>query len=437
LLLLGGAFAKSAQAPLHVWLADAMAGPTPVSALIHAATMVTAGVYLLARLDWLYAAAPEVQVVIGICALVTLVVGAFLAVVQTDIKKLLAYSTLSNLALMFLGLSVGATEAGLAHLFGHAFFKALLFLAAGSIIFAVHHEQDIRKLQGFLAHLPITRIAVWVGCIGGAGLIPYFAAGFFTKEAVLVALEVGGWSGYGLQVGGHLLHYAVLAVESLSAIYMFRMLGYLSAPTPALGSKATQGHDEHEHHQELNHGHNHEPIRETSWSIRAVLATLALAAPIFGTLSANGAFQGQGAFWSFITGGGPLPEGPHLSHAAPGLIINLILASVTFWIFVSPTRREGLLSKLSSLRLGMNGPLTRKFYFDDVYAALITTPLKAAGWLCQMLAEKIFTGVLGLLAVTGEGISLGLQRWQTGKAQHYALYILVAAGLVSWFVFGK
>src|SRR5690606_38798834 len=166
-LLLGGAFAKSAQAPLHVWLADAMAGPTPVSALIHAATMVTAGIYLVMRLDWLYAAVPQARLVIALCGVVTLVVGAFMALTQTDIKKILAYSTLSNLALMFLALAAGSAQAAMLHLLGHAFFKALLFLSAGSVIHAAHHEQDARKLGGVLKTLPVTRIAFWVGCIGG------------------------------------------------------------------------------------------------------------------------------------------------------------------------------------------------------------------------------------------------------------------------------
>ena len=160
LLLLGGAFAKSAQAPLHVWLADAMAGPTPVSALIHAATMVTAGVYLLMRLDWLYAVVPQARFIVAVCGLITLIVGAFLALTQTDIKKILAYSTLSNLALMFLALAAGSSGAAMLHLFGHAFFKALLFLSAGSVILAAHHEQDLRRLQGVLKTLPVTRIAV-------------------------------------------------------------------------------------------------------------------------------------------------------------------------------------------------------------------------------------------------------------------------------------
>jgi NADH-quinone oxidoreductase subunit L len=249
LLLLGGAFAKSAQAPLHVWLADAMAGPTPVSALIHAATMVTAGVYLIARLDWLYAVVPQARFLIGVASLVTLVVGAFMALTQHDIKKILAYSTLSNLALMFLALAAGSSRAAMLHLFGHAFFKALLFLSAGSVIFSAHHEQDARRLGGSLRTLPVTRLAFWVGCIGGAGLIPFFSAGFFTKESVLESIHQASFEGFGLHVPGHVLYWIVLAVESLSALYLFRLLGYLEGSPGAVDAHDAHGSHDHGHHE--------------------------------------------------------------------------------------------------------------------------------------------------------------------------------------------
>ncbi|MEQ9365636.1 MAG: NADH-quinone oxidoreductase subunit L, partial [Leptospirales bacterium] len=191
LFLLGGVFGKSAQVPLHVWLPDAMAGPTPVSALIHAATMVTSGIYLMTRLDWLYALAPAAMQVVFFASLATLLIGSTLACLQSDIKKVLAYSTLAHLGLMFLAVSAGDAPAGMMHLFAHAAFKALLFLAAGSVIYFQHHEQDLNKLRGVLKHMPITRAAFWVGAIGAAGFLPFLSASFFSKDLVMHAIQNG------------------------------------------------------------------------------------------------------------------------------------------------------------------------------------------------------------------------------------------------------
>ncbi|HAO99980.1 MAG TPA: NADH-quinone oxidoreductase subunit L [Fibrobacteres bacterium] len=408
LLLLGGAFAKSAQAPLHVWLADAMAGPTPVSALIHAATMVTAGIYLVMRLDWLYAGVPQARLVIGLCALVTLIVGAFLALTQTDIKKILAYSTLSNLALMFLALSAGSSHAAMQHLFGHAFFKALLFLSAGSVILAAHHEQDVRKLQGVLKSLPITRIAFWVGCLGGAGLVPYFSAGFFTKEAVLESLRASSLDGFHLHISGNALYAIVLTVESLSALYLFRLLGYLSG-----------GHME---------SHGHGKPHETGIVIPVVLGILTLAAPVFAVFS-----SGPGLL-HWITGGPVEIEAIRWGHVLPGLIANLVLAAGCFAVFSNARRRESVLHMLDGLRLGNVGPLSHKFYFDAVYAVVIVLPLRILAWTMRLVFETIFTGVLHVFEWIGAGLSLLLRQLQTGQAHRYAAFILLATAIAAWFL---
>jgi NADH-quinone oxidoreductase subunit L len=421
LLLLGGAFAKSAQAPLHVWLADAMAGPTPVSALIHAATMVTAGIYLIMRLDWLYAVIPQARLLIGICALVTLVVGAFMALTQTDIKKILAYSTLSNLALMFLALAAGSSEAALLHLFGHAFFKALLFLSAGSVIFAAHHEQDARRLGGVLRTLPVTRIAFWVGCIGGAGLIPYLSAGFFTKEAVLESIRMSTLNGFGIHISGGTLYWIVLAVESLSALYLFRLLGYLSG-----GSEAAHHFAAHDTHDGEHAAHGYEAPHEASTVIRIVLGLLAIAAPAFAL------FSGTPKLLAWVTGGEGHPEHLHWAHVAPFIVLNIVLAVVTFWIFSSTTRRESLLRTLSKLRLGNRGPLTHKFYFDALYEKIIVLPLKIVAWVLRLIFENIFIGVLGLFGTVGRSLSLAGRRLQTGRVHHYAATILFFMAVTAW-----
>jgi NADH-quinone oxidoreductase subunit L len=432
LLLLGGAFAKSAQAPLHVWLADAMAGPTPVSALIHAATMVTAGIYLVSRLDWLYAVAPEARFLIMVCALATLVLGALLALTQTDIKKILAYSTLSNLALMFLALAAGSAGAGLLHLFGHAFFKALLFLAAGSVIVAAHHEQDVRKLAGVLKKLPITNIAFLVGCIGGAGLIPYLAAGFFSKEAVLESLREAEFEGFGMRIPGSAVFWIVTVVEWISCLYLFRLYGYLrsdAGPAPAKAHAHKHGHAE-------DHAHEHGPIKEKSPAILAVLAILSIAAPVFGILSASPAFSffGKGLIWSIITGGAPEPEGVHPdAHTFVMLAISIAIALGCYLVFSGSRRRESLLPAFRRLKLGSFGPLSRKFYFDDLYAYAVVLPLKGAAYLARLVLENIFTGVLSMGGWLGQGFSVGLRRLQTGKAHQYALGVLVIVfALVFW-----
>jgi NADH-quinone oxidoreductase subunit L len=409
--LLGGAFAKSAQAPLHVWLADAMAGPTPVSALIHAATMVTAGIYLVMRLDWLFAAVPQARFLIAACALVTLIVGAFMALTQNDIKKILAYSTLSNLALMFLALAAGSSRAAMLHLFGHAFFKALLFLSAGSVIFSAHHEQDARKLGGILKSLPVTRAAFWIGCIGGAGLIPYLSAGFFTKEAVLESVREATFNGFGFGVSGHTLYWIVLAVESLSALYLFRLLGYLN------GEKSAK---------HVDHAHDHHAPHESSPAIRIVLLVLAIAAPLFALLS------GTPRLTSWVTAGLGEWEHMHWAHVAPFLALNIVLAALTYVVFSAASRRDPVLSALSSLSWKGKGPLDRKFWFDDLYAAVIVLPLKILAWTLRLVIENVFIGALHLSGLVGRGLSRLLRRQQTGFAHHYAAAIVLFLAAAAW-----
>lgn len=214
LMLLGGAVGKSAQLPLQTWLADAMAGPTPVSALIHAATMVTAGVYLIARNHVLFLHAPEVLHFVGVVGAVTLVLAGFAALVQTDIKRVLAYSTMSQIGYMFLALGVQAWDAAIFHLMTHAFFKALLFLASGSVILACHHEQNIMKMGGLRHKIPLVYACFLVG--GGAlSALPLITSGFFSKDEILIGAYANG---------NHLLMYAGLFGALLTSIYTFRMI---------------------------------------------------------------------------------------------------------------------------------------------------------------------------------------------------------------------
>ena len=213
LLLLGGAVGKSAQLPLQTWLPDAMAGPTPVSALIHAATMVTAGVYLIARMQGLYLASEDALHAVAVVGLLTLLIASFTALVQRDIKRILAYSTMAQIGYMFMALGVGAWSAAIFHLMTHAFFKALLFLSAGSVILALHHEQDIFKMGGLRKKLPIP---FWSMAIGSLGLVAFpFTSGFFSKDAILLtAYEEAGWLYWG---GG-------VVAAGLTALYTTRMM---------------------------------------------------------------------------------------------------------------------------------------------------------------------------------------------------------------------
>ncbi len=216
LLLLVGAVAKSAQLPLQTWLPDAMEGPTPVSALIHAATMVTAGVYLVARMWPLYSLAPDVSDLVALIGVATLTVAGLIALVQTDIKRVIAYSTMSQIGYMFCGVGIGAYSAGMFHLVTHAFFKALLFLGAGVVIHALHDEQDIRKMGGMGRYLPYTTGLMWIGALALAGVPPF--SGFFSKDQILSdALARGDWVGYTVWGLG-------LAGAFVTALYTFRLM---------------------------------------------------------------------------------------------------------------------------------------------------------------------------------------------------------------------
>ena len=214
LLLLGGAVGKSAQLPLQTWLPDAMAGPTPISALIHAATMVTAGVYLIARTHVLYELAPSVQYLVGVIGMITLIMAGFTALVQNDIKKVLAFSTVSQIGYMFLALGVGAYSSAIFHLMTHAFFKALLFLTAGSIILAMHHEQDIFKMGGLRKDLPWSHALFLIGTIALVAIFP--TSGFWSKEEILASALTNEHGGYLLWLGG-------IAGAFMTGLYSFRL----------------------------------------------------------------------------------------------------------------------------------------------------------------------------------------------------------------------
>jgi NADH-quinone oxidoreductase subunit L len=410
-LLLGGAFGKSAQVPLHVWLPDAMAGPTPVSALIHAATMVTAGVFLLARMDWLYAALPSARSIVLVAGLLTLVVGAVLACFQDDIKKVLAYSTLSHLGLMFTAVAAGSSSSGVFHLFGHASFKALSFLAAGSIILAAHHEQSLTLLRGVLRRLPVTRAAMWTGAIGGAGLLPFIAAGFYSKESILHSLH----HAEGLVLPGAVIYWIVFCAELVGVVYLFRMMALLETGHSAHEAHASEAPGAH---AESGPQDSHEIAERGIW-LKSVLIVLVLAAFGFAVLSSPVSPLARLFFAEK-----DLPS-VHLTDILIAAGSSLVVAVLAFLMFRKPGP-EAVVRTIAG-----RGPVSALFYFDSVYSALILKPLEAASSLAfRFLETPVVAGSLRGAAAFAQGLSRSFSGLQSGLVNQYALIMILSAAVL-------
>ncbi len=397
LLLFVGATGKSAQIPLYVWLPDAMAGPTPVSALIHAATMVTAGVYLLARLHWLYALAPAAMAVVAVIGAATALVAGVIATAQMDIKKVLAYSTVSQLGYMFLALGVGAPGAAVFHLVTHAFFKALLFLGAGSVIHGLGGEQDMERMGGLRREMPITFSTMTVGVLALAGVWPL--SGFFSKDEILWgALAAGGHPMPALGVVG-------LVVALLTAYYGGRLL-FLTF----FGESRVTEHARH-------HLHESPAVMTVPLVVLAVLA-------------AAGGFLPVPAVVAPVVGG----EGHgHAAHAPLGFMVmatglaggGLALA----WVLYG--RLPGLPAILAWRLGGVYRFVRDKLYVDELYAALVVRPLFAlAGFFARLVDPRIIDGAAGGAALFVAATAGVWRRAQTGNVQHYALSFLVGALLL-------
>jgi NADH-quinone oxidoreductase subunit L len=397
--LLGGAVAKSAQIPLHTWLPDAMEGPTPVSALIHAATMVTAGVYLIVRLHPIYEAAPEIQdLAAGIGAL-TLLVAGLVALVQTDIKRVIAYSTMSQIGYMFVGAGVGAYANSMFHLMTHAFFKALLFLAAGIVIHALLGEQDMRKMGGLGRLLPRTQSFFLVGALALAGIPPL--SGFFSKDAVIASTLARG------DAWGGLLFAAGIAGAFLTGLYTFRMVFIVFGGTPSAYVR------EHFHA---------EPGREGPFSMVSTVAVLALLAAIGGWIQIAGIWHPLADFLD--TSAEPLVE-PSVWQdwlTSVAAVAAGVAGIAIAWLVYS-ARRIRVPSVPSLQRL-----LERKFFFDELYDLAFYRPaaLVARTWNRWVEGPVIGGSVMGVADGARE-LGEGVTRVQTGYLRTYALAI--AAGL--------
>ena len=397
LLLFIGATGKSAQIPLYVWLPDAMAGPTPVSALIHAATMVTAGVYLVARMSGVYALAPEVGSLIATVGALTAVVSATIAVAQYDIKKVLAYSTVSQLGFMFVAAGVGAYGVAVFHVTTHAFFKACLFLGSGSVIHAMSGEQDIRKMGGLAKKIPVTFGTFALATAAIAGVPPL--SGFFSKDEIL-------WFALASDRGGSWLLLAVMAFTALlTAFYMSRLLWLTFFGKPRMGPEV-------EHH-----------IHESPWSMTGVLVILAVLSAVGGFIplphflepiaKLPGIRPGMDAFHYFVVGGS-------VAIAVAGI-------AAAAWFFAGDASRA---ARVRESFQGVFRVLTNKYYVDELYEAAIAKPLH---WVSDNLFLKLgdrflIDGTLNGLAALASGVAGRLSRLQTGSIHLYAF--LVVAGLV-------
>ncbi|PKL75410.1 MAG: NADH-quinone oxidoreductase subunit L [Candidatus Melainabacteria bacterium HGW-Melainabacteria-1] len=402
LLLLIGALGKSAQIPLHVWLPDAMAGPTPVSALIHAATMVTAGVYMIARLSFLYDRIPAIGLMIVVIGGLTALMAASIALVQTDIKKVLAYSTVSQLGYMFMAVGAGAYAAGIFHVFTHAFFKAALFLGAGAVIHCLHHEQDMLKMGGLRAKLPITHAVMLISCIAIAGIPPF--AGFFSKDEILWSL----WN-----KGLYLFWGVGLLTAGLTAFYMFRLY-FL-----------TFGGSYRGHHEVAK-----EPLL-----MKLPLMVLALGA--------------IGAGWLGLPAVLGLPNwiehwlepvfGSH--HGSGSAATALMLMGVSVMVAAGGILyARSRYSQVSEALPAPTGPIADllhdKWGFDLLYDLALVRPLRRLGVLSWQIGDKLLIDGPVRFATWGYLVgALCLRQLQTGKVRIYAHYLLLGMFLLVWLFF--
>ncbi len=395
LLLLGGACGKSAQLPLQTWLPDAMAGPTPTSALIHAATMVTAGVYLIARTHVLYALAPKAQLAVAVVGAVTLVAAGFAALVQDDIKRILAYSTVSQIGYMFLGLGVGAWTAAIFHFMTHAFFKALLFLASGMVITSMHHEQNIFKMGGLRKHLPL---AYWAFVIGGSSLagLPLITAGFYSKGLIL-------WGALSSPVGSTTLWFFGTVGVFMTSLYTFRLI-FITF-----------------------HGEcHHPPSHKTGWLMGVPVVVLSALSIVGGFVELPSYLGNHPWFTNFLQSALPATAEGHAAMGEMGaeglVVLTVFLGLGAAWYFFLVRRdiSESLASK------GLGRLLHRWWYtdwgMDWLYDRLFVRPVN---WFSRTnkadAVDLIYTGTAALTRAGWGSLSLT----ETGRVRWYATALVL------------
>ncbi len=460
LLLVLGAAGKSAQIPLYVWLPDAMEGPTPVSALIHAATMVTAGIYMVARCHVLFDRSPTALTVVAVIGAATALMAATIGMVQHDIKRVLAYSTVSQLGYMFMACGVGAYEAGIFHLMTHAFFKALLFLGAGSVIHALSGEQDMRVMGGLWKKIPVTFGTMLMGVAAIAGIPPW--AGFFSKDEILYQTYI--WNNPLSKV----LWAVGLFTAFLTSFYMFRLLFKTFFGAYRFEDKTAHGHgvvysDSHGHaapgleehgaqssgssslvreagHDSGQAAHPH-PVHESSWVMTVPLIILAILSVIGGWVGVPLAFGGHNAFEHFLHPVfSTMPEevataaGLHFRGPEPILAVISIAASLAglFAAYMLYVRKRGSANEIAHKAGPAYSLLSHKYWVDEMYGALIISPLLFVSRfiLGGLIDAGIVQGAGSAAGGTTRGLSSLARRMQSGNIRSYAGWLAFGAAVV-------
>ncbi len=425
LLLFVGAMGKSAQVPLHVWLPDSMEGPTPISALIHAATMVTAGIYMVARMSPIFEYSEVALTVVITIGSITALFMAMIGLVQNDIKRIVAYSTLSQLGYMTVALGASAYAAGMFHLTTHAFFKALLFLAAGSVIVALHHQQDIRHMGGLRKYMPITYWTALVGSLALAGVPPF--AGFFSKDSIIEAVHASNLPGSGFAL------FAVTVGVFVTALYSFRMLFVV------FHGKSRMSKEESDH------------VKESPWVITLPLILLAIPSVIFGLIYVDPMLFGE--FYSssiFVMSGHDTLAQVASGFSGEGIGVAMQMVAhgfltLPFWLAISgivaawllyirfPHWPELIQNRLSVLWF----ILDRKYGFDEFNEIVIARTTRVTGLvLWQLMDDLLIDGyVVNGLALKVKQMSARLRVVQSGFVYHYAFAMIIGLFLlITWFV---
>jgi NADH-quinone oxidoreductase subunit L len=412
LCLFVGATGKSAQIPLYTWLPDAMEGPTPVSALIHAATMVTAGVYMVARCSALYVMAPISMTVVAVVGLATAFMAASIGLAQNDIKRVLAYSTVSQLGYMFLACGVGAFIAAIFHLMTHAFFKALLFLGSGSVIHGMHGEQDMRKMGALKNKMPITYAVMLIGTLAIAGIFPF--AGFFSKDEILFKALTDGHVGY----------WAIASLGAMmTAFYMFRLI-FMTF----YGEKRWDPHV---------HPHESPPVMTIPLIILAVLSTV-------GGFVGIPLIQGWNVFHDFLNPSIAHVPGVHEVHHAMTFEVMMMLVSMgvagigIFIAYKMYIKEPELPAQVTARAPGLYDLIYNKYYVDELYDATVVEPIKNGSvFLWQEADTKVIDGMVNGTASFVERLSAIIRKLETGYVQNYALGILIGVAVITGYYLGR
>jgi NADH-quinone oxidoreductase subunit L len=459
LCLLFGATGKSAQVPLYVWLPDAMEGPTPVSALIHAATMVTAGVYMLARSHAIFNLAPHALEIVAIIGCVTAIFAATMGLAQTDIKRVLAYSTVSQLGYMVLACGVAAYAAGIFHLMTHAFFKALLFLGAGSVIHAVGGEQDMRRMGGLRKLIPVTFWVVTIATIAIAGIPPF--AGFFSKDEILGAV-------FHSPYGGKVIWTIGVLTAGLTSFYMFRLwfmtfFGELKLGSVDLGEEAHSAHapaqaahgaasQSHGHADDESHGHG--GVHESPWVMLGPLVILAVLSFVGGWVGVPQFMGGHNAVEHFLSpvmesgsavAGEAMAEhdatATHANEAAQektseewflaGTSVAAALIGLFFaWLLYY--KRPELPDRITAKMHGIYTMVLHKYYIDEGYGAIFVKPLLALSTvvLWRGVDQGVIDGLVNGAGSASQGVGGELRRMQSGNIRSYAAWVAIGAAII-------